>query len=201
MIIDYLNKERLKELGVRVNEEHGRVFVGGNEDFEGKIFRNFPTITTDGTNFTNCVFEDTQAVEFSQGTITNCMFRNVSQVSGHYTDFKNCKFIECCSQGPLLTIDSAGSVEGCLFETITALGEDGYVIYSVYGKKKDVKEIKNCKFIDCKAESEDGLFTYCAYYTRFLSCKIKEIENIDANSCDFGGGVPTMIGNFESEEI
>ena len=201
MIIDYHNKERLKELGIRVNEEHGRVFVGGDHDFEGKIFRNFPTITTDGINFTNCVFEDTQSVEFSQGMITNCMFRNVSEISGHYTDFKNCKFIHCCSQGPLLTIDSAGSVDGCLFETITALGEDGYVIYSVYGNKKDTKEIKNCHFIDCEVENEDKTITYCAYFGRFPSYKMKEVDNLDSWSCDFGEGVTMMIGSFESEEI
>ena len=185
MIIDYQNQEQIKEWKFRVNKEYGRVFVSVAGDFEGVTFRNFPTITTDGTSFMNCMFENTQAIEFSQGDVINCTFRNVSEISGHYTDFKNCKFRHCCSQGPLLTIDSDGSVEGCLFETITALGEDGYVIYSVYGKKKDVKEIKNCRFTDCEVENEDKSMTYCAYFGRFPSYKIKEVDNVDFSNCNF----------------
>ena len=97
-------------------------------NFEGVTFKNFPTITTDGT------------------------------------DFSGCTFTQCCSHGPLLTIDDAGSVEGCKFEAITTLGDDGYVIYSACGKKKDVRGIKKRRFIDCETESEDGRLVYCCYY-------------------------------------
>ena len=199
MIIDYKNQEQMKEFGFRINKEYGRVFVSVDGDYDSVTFRNFPTITTDDTDFINCTFENTQAIEFSQAHVKKCTFRNVSEISGHYTDFRGCSFVQCCSQGPLLTIDNVGSVKGCAFETITALGEDGYVIYSVYGKKKDVQEIKNCKFIDCEVESEDKRLTYCSYFTRLSSYKTKEIDNVDFWSCDFGEGVPILIGSFETE--
>lgn len=198
MVIDYKNQEQVKELGFRINKEYGRAFVSVNGDYHGVIFRNFPTITTDDTDFTNCIFENTQAIEFSQANVKDCTFRNVSGISGHFTDFSGCTFVQCCSQGPLLTIDSGGSVAGCIFETITALGEGGYIIYSVYENKNEVRQIKNCQFLDCKAESADGLFTYCAYYVRCSTYKIKEIENVDLFSCDFGEGKPILIGNFET---
>ncbi len=199
MIIDYQNQEQIKEWKFRVNKEYGRVFVSVAGDFEGVTFRNFPTITTDGTSFMNCTFENTQAIEFSQGDVIHCTFRNVSDINGHYTNFRDCSFLQCCSQGPLLTIDSSGSVEGCTFETITALGEDGYVIYSVYASKNDVQLIKNCKFSYCEVESEDGMLTYCSYFTRCLLRKEKEVDNLDHCSCDFGEGVPVLIGSFETD--
>ena len=199
MIIDYQNQEQMKELGFRINKEHGRVFVSVDGDYDGLTFCNFPTITTDDTDFINCTFENTQAIEFSRADVKNCTFRNVSEISGHFTDFSGCTFVECCSQGPLLTIDNVGSVEDCTFETITALGDDGYVIYSIYGKKKDVREIKKCKFLDCEVENEDGELTYCCYYKPFSSYKTVDIDNVDFWSCDFGEGVPILIGSFETE--
>ena len=198
MIIDYLDKENMKQLNFRVNNEYGRVFVSVAGDFEGVTFRNFPTITTDGTNFMNCTFENTQSVEFSQGDVIHCTFKNVSRISGHYTNFSDSSFVQCCSNGPLLTIDCAGKVEGCSFETITTLGDDGYVIFSVYVDKKEVKQIKNCKFIDCRVESADKSIAYCSYYYGIMSRRKKEIDNIDQWSCDFGEGVPILIGDFDS---
>ena len=199
MIIDYPNQEQMKELDFRINKEYGRVFVSVNGDYDGVTFCNFPTITTVDTDFTNCIFENTQAIEFSQADVKDCTFRNVSEISGHFTDFSGCTFVQCCSQGPLLTIDNVGSVEGCTFETITALGDDGYVIYSVYGKKKDVRKIKNCKFLDCDVENDNQRLTYCAYFTRLSSYKTKGIYNVDFWNCDFGEGVPILIGSFEVE--
>lgn len=199
MIIDYNNQAQMNDLAIKVNKSRGQATVSINGDFCGVTFRNFPSIVTDDSNFTNCVFENIQSIEFSQGKISNCTFRNVSEVCGQYVDFRYCTFTQCRSQGPLLTIDSDGSVNGCTFDTITALGDDGYVIYSVYGKKKDVKDVKNCRFINCKVESTDGLFTCGAYFTRFSSYKTRKIENIDMHSCDFGGGSPVVIGSFETE--
>ncbi len=132
MVIDYLDKDQLSQLGIEVNEKHGRVYLGDAKEYEGVTFRNFPTITTDGTEFRNCIFEDTQAIEFTRGSVKNCTFRNVSEISGHYTDFKNCTFTQCCSQGPFLTVEGGGSVEGCTFDAITALGDSGHIICSIY---------------------------------------------------------------------
>ena len=198
MIVDCNNQEQIRGLGFRVNKKHERVFISGNGEYGGIVFRNFPTVTTDGANFTGCIFENTQAIEFSRAKVKNCTFRNVSEISGHFTDFSGCTFVRCHSQGPFLTVDYAGSVEGCTFQTVTALGRDGYVIYSIYGRKKDVREIKRCKFIDCRAESRDGLITYASYYTSRFSHKTKEIENVDLRSCDFGGVDSVCIGSFET---
>jgi hypothetical protein len=185
MIIDYKNQEQMKELGFRISKEYGRVYVSVDGDFESVTFINFPTITTDGMDFKNCTFESTQLIEFSQAKVQNCTFRNVSEISGHFTDFSGCTFVQCCAQGPLLTIDNVGSIEGCTFETITALGDDGYIIYSVYGKKKDVREIKHCKFIDCEVGSEDGELVYCCYFKPLRSSKTVDIDNVDYGSCVF----------------
>ena len=199
MIIDYNDRAQMNELAIKVSKLGGRVTAKINGDYRGVTFRNFPTIETEDSDFTNCVFENTQSVEFSNGKISNCTFRNVSDIFGNYADFRYCTFVQCRSQGPLLTIDSDGSVNGCTFDTITALGDDGYVIYSVYGKKKAVKEIKNCRFIDCKVESEDGLLTCGSYFTPFSSLKTKKIENIDVRSCDFGGNDGVLIGSIGAE--
>jgi hypothetical protein len=185
MIIDYLNKDQLSQLGIEVNEKHGRVYLGDAKEYEGVTFCNFPTITTDGTDFRNCTFEDTQSIEFSRGSVESCTFRNVSDISGNYSDFMQCVFTQCCSQGPLLTIEGGGCVDGCTFETITALGEDGYVIFSVYHKKKDVQEIKNCRFTDCATESADGALTNCCYFKPLSSYKTVDIDNVDYDSCSF----------------
>jgi uncharacterized protein YjbI with pentapeptide repeats len=185
MIIDYQNQEQMNELKLKIKHRRERVFVSIEGDHDGVTFRNFPTIIAEDADFTNCTFENIQAIEFSQAEVKNCTFRNVSEISGHYADFRGCAFIRCCSQGPLLTIDSAGSVEGCTFETITVRGEDGYVIYSVYGKKSDVEDITNCRFVDCEAESEDGELTYCCYFKPLSSSKTVDIDNVDYETCVF----------------
>lgn len=198
MVIDYKNKEQLQELRFTVNMEHGYVFMRTNDGYDGVTFRNFPMITVEDTDFTNCTFENTQAIEFSKARVKNCTFRNVSEIRGHYTDFHGCTFVRCCSQGPLLTIDNVGSVEGCTFETITALGDNGYVIYSVYGKKKDVREIKNCKFFDCEVESD--MVTLCEYLVTMEVYKTEVVDNVDYESCSFDWNDGAIeIDSFELE--
>ena len=185
MIIDYQNQEQMKELNFRIVKEYGHVLVCIEEDFEGVTFRNFPTIMSDGANFENCIFEDMQAVDISDGDMTSCMFSNIAEIRGNYTDFIKCKFSHCCSQGAFLTLDNVGSIEGCVFEGITAQGEGGYIIYSVYGKKKDVREIKNCQFIGCEVENAEGDLIYCCYFRPLSSYKTIDIDNVDYESCDF----------------
>ena len=97
-------------------------------------------------------------------------------------------------------LDNPKDKPGKIFVAITALGDSGYIICSIYGSKEEVCLIKNCKHLGCKSESPDGIFTYCCYYKRCLSCKTQEIENIDEKSCNFGGGVPILIGSFESKD-
>ena len=191
MIIDYKNKENAIACGVEDADVNGDIFFRGAENYEGITFKNFPNLHLEEADYKNCTFEDCGVVSFYDGEIVGCKFHNVSEIEGHFASFMDCAFSQCCSQGPFLTIDNVGSVEGCTFETITALGDDGYIIFSVYGKKKDVRYIKNCKFIDCKVESEDGLYTYCVYYKRCLACKTIEIENVDMQSCVFGEGADT----------
>ena len=99
-------------MGFSINAKHGIAFLGGEEKFEGMTFKNFPTLSSEFADFKNCVFEDCQKVELSKNSAEGCIFRNVSEISGHYTDFCGCTFVQCCSQGPLLSIENDGNVNG-----------------------------------------------------------------------------------------
>lgn len=113
-----------------------------------------------------------------------CTFKSVNNIEGVCTNFNNCTFTGCCSDGPFLVIDSHGCVEDCVFNTITTLGDDGYIIYSVYGKKNEVEMVSGYKFIDCQVESEEGKYRYCAYFKPFSSYKTIEIDNVDYDTCE-----------------
>ena len=195
MVIDYKNQNQMKKLGFKIDQEYGRVYVRVRGGCDGVTFRNFPIISAKHTDFTNCVFENTESIEFLKTNVKNCTFRNVSEIDGGFTDFSGCTFVKCCSQGPFLTIDRAGSIEGCTFESITALGLGGNIIRSIYDDKEDVRLIKNCKFFNCQADSFN--YTHCVYFVLSPSFKIQEIKNLDTDSCDFGECAPMPMVNFE----
>lgn len=187
MVIDYLNKKQAISYGVEDTDVNGDIFFRGDHEYENITFRNFPNLHLEEATFKNCTFEDCQEVSVYDKAMVDCKFKNVSCIDGHYTDFKDCSFVQCCSQGPLLVIDCDGSVDGCTFETITALGEDGYVVYAVYGNKNNVKPITNCHFTDCQVENKRENLIYCAHFKRFPSYRTTEIDNIDYESCVFEG--------------
>lgn len=200
MIIDYKNKEQAIACGVKDVDCNGEIFFVGKKAYTGITFRNFPNLHLEEATFINCTFEDCGEIAVYEKEMVECVFRNVSSILGHYTDFENCRFENCCSEGPLLTIDSDGSVENCIFENVTASGEDGYIVFSVYGKKSDVREIKNSKFIDWTVGNSDNDIAFCEYYVPFLSRKTKYIDNIDYKTCNIDEGEIIEIGSFSVEE-
>ena len=200
MVIDYYNRHKAISFDSFEITAAGEINFHSEKVVENQTFKNFPNIHLEGATFKNCRFENCQEVETYQCKIENCTFLNISDTTGHYTDFIDCTFTQCCSQGPTLTIDGEGKVYGCIFDNIIALGNDGYIIYSSYNSKEDVQMIKNCKFINCKAESANGLYTYCTFYALCSRWKTQEIENVDISSCDFNGGGSIIIGEFNSND-
>ena len=186
MILDYKNdKEFALANGVSSEDVNGEIHYNIGPISEGITFKNFYHLCVGEAAFNNCTFEDCHEITASNCEMNGCTFKNVDSVTGHYSDFSGCTFKQCCSTGPLLTIDSSGQVENCDFDTITALGEDGYVILSVFGKKSDVTEIVNCRFTDCQVESEDGECCRCDYFVPFSSLRTIQTDNLDYESCCF----------------
>lgn len=147
-------------------------------------FKNFPSLHIKDKDIKNCVFENCHEISTENSRISGCVFKNVGNIFGHYTDFQDSVFKECCSYGPLLVIDSGGRVNNCTFETITTLGDDGYVVSSNFDKKEEVTKITNCKFIDCQVESEDGELCRCSYFKAFSSFNTVPVDNVDYDTCE-----------------
>jgi hypothetical protein len=194
MVLDYKNnKEFALSNGVKEENNIGEVWFSGGTVVTGVTFRNFNHLCTEDMVFENCIFEDCQNISFESCQIKNCNFKNVCDVEGVRTNFYDSTFKERCADGPLLTIDSHGQVKGCNFETITALSDQGYVIYSVYGKKHEVEEIVDCKFIDCQVENEDCELCYCSYFKPLSSFKTVQVDNVDYESCNFESCGPIEV--------
>ena len=202
MIIDYNNKEFAFANGVQPENIHGKTHFTGGEFCKGITFRNFYHLYIEEATFEDCIFENCHQVTADECRMGNCRFHNEDEVVGIRTDFHGCMFKDCCcSDGPFLTIDGQGNVEDCTFDTVTALGDQGYIIYSVYGKKEDVEIVSGCKFVDCRFESEDSECCYCAYFKKISSNKTVEVDNVDWDTCrfEFDEGEAIEIGSFELE--
>lgn len=185
MIIDYQNeKEFALENGVKPENNIGETWFEGEEECKGITFKKFFHLCVDDIVFEDCVFENCHQITFDGCQMTGCTFKNVDEIEGVRTDFNECNFNKCCSDGPFLTIDSHGCVEDCVFDTITALNEQGYIIYSVYGKRKEVEIISGCKFVDCQVESEDGKYCSCKYFKPFSYYKTISADNVDYDTCE-----------------
>ena len=190
-VIDYNDKEQLKSLGIKEASQYGRVYFGDDEEFERVKFCNFPILVTDGANFVECVFENIKKLEFSMCEAERCTFTSVSEIEGGYTNFTDCLFCDCVSDGAFLTIDSAGKVNGCTFRSVTAHGEEGYIIYSVFARKKEVTDIELCRFYDCKAENAEGELAHCCFFLPFSSYKTKDCDK--APLCNSPGWLLLML--------
>lgn len=185
MILDYTNnKEFALANGVMPENSTGETYFVIDKVVRDVTFRNFFNLCIEDACFENCIFENCGRVSTESCHMEGCTFKNVNNIEGVRTNFNNCTFSECCSDGPLLVIDSHGCVEDCVFDTITTLGDDGYIIYSVYGKKNEVEMVSGCKFIDCQVESVGGKYCYCAYFKPFSSYKTIEIDNVDYDTCE-----------------
>lgn len=212
MIIDYRNnKEFALKNGVKPENNLGETHFSQGKVVTDTTFRNFDHLCVENTVFENCTFEDSQTISFESCQIKGCNFKNVYQVEGARTDFYDSVFKDCCSDGPFLTIDSQGQAKGCTFDTITALSNQGYIIWSGYGKKHEVEKIVDCKFIDCQVESEDGELFHCYYFKPLSSYRTVSVDNVDYESCHFDNCTTIadaielendfeIIGSFISEE-
>ena len=155
-------------------------FCGGSE-IQDALFVNFPNITFEGIPLKNCTFKDCQEVFVHGCTLDGCRYENVSLAYAQFSNLKNCVFDTCCSNGPLLTLEAEGEIEGCTFRHITALGEGGHIIRSIYQGKEKVRPLKNCRFEDCEAES--GKSVLCEYLVAVEMYKTETVDNIDHTSC------------------
>lgn len=186
MILDYKeNLEFALANGVSLDSNSEEARFEGKQRCDKITFKNFPHLCLDDAICENCTFENCHEITIENSEVKNCTFVNIDNINGFCTDFNDSNFSNSCSKGPFLTIDTQGCAYGCTFDNITALGDDGYVIYSVYGKKHDVETISECKFINCVVESEDEEVCHCAYFKPFSSISTITIDNIDYDSCVF----------------
>ncbi len=195
MILDYKNnKELALANGIMPENSLGETHFVACDVISNATFRNFKNLCLDDTCFEDCIFENCSCVTTESCHMKMCTFKNVDSIDGVRTDFSNCTFKDCCSDGPFLCIDSRGCVENCTFDTITALDDSqGYVIYSVYGKKKEVEIISGCKFINCQVENEDGELCYCSYFKPFSSFNTIQVDNVDYETCHFESCGPIEV--------
>ena len=185
MILDYKNnKEFAFKNGIQPENNIGEVWFCGESVCEGITFTNFHHLCLSNTIFKNCIFEKCHEISAESCRMSDCVFKNVDNIMGQYTDFQDSVFKDCCSNGPLLVIDSSGRVDNCTFETITTLGENGYVVSASFNSKDDVTQIINCKFVDCQVESEDGELCHCLYFEPVLSFKTVLVDNVYCDTCE-----------------
>jgi hypothetical protein len=183
MIIDYNDRKNAIAEGIVINK-NGDAEYHGSEQVRSISFKNFQKLQFENVTIEDCRFDNCGEVSIYDGEVRGCNFCNVSAIEGHYASFTDCIFSRCCSYGALLTIDSEGGVEGCSFENITALSEDGYVIFSVYKSKNDVRDIERCSFVDCICENEEEELASCSYFKPFSSFKTVDVDNMDYESCN-----------------
>lgn len=186
MVLDYKNnKDFTLKNGVSPENKIGETHFTVQKKVTGLTFTNFNNLCLDDAVFENCSFENCERVSTESCRMIDCTFKNIKNIEGIRTDFTDCRFYDSSSQGAFLVIDSHGCVKGCIFKNISAKEDDGYIIYSVYGKKSDVEIIKNCQFINCKTESEDKKLCYCAYFKPFSSYNTVKVNNLDSDTCEF----------------
>ena len=183
MIINYKNLNKLSSHDFGFSVEDGRLLFHTDKPCENIIFLNFPSIDFENITFKACGFKDCREISFHGCKSEECVFGNVSSVYAQYTTISRCSFTHCCSFGSLITLEEEGKVEFCVFNHISALGEDGYIIHFIYRDKKSVEKMKGCCFYDCEAENNSESFVCCEYLIEDTVYKTEPIDNIDYASC------------------
>ncbi len=189
MILDYKNNlDFALENGISIskmgnNNEYIYFNKNSEEDeFEGITFKNFPNLYLENDTFTDCCFVNCDQVEISDGSVIGSTFENTLGICGVRCDFTNCLFKNIETDSQALLIDSYGEVNGCTFENIKAIGDDGRICKMVVDREKDVQDIVNCRFVNCSMEAADKSLSLCSYHTVFG--KEKMVENIDYDTCE-----------------
>ncbi len=183
MIIDRKENKEVSFLnGVRTEGVCGQTVFSAEKVVRGMTFCQFPRMRVEGIIFEECLFEDCRNIELEECQVKGCIFKKVDGIQSVRTEMIGCRFENSCSVGPFLTMDS-GRIEECEFDTVSALGSDGYIIDSVYGKKREVEMIRECSFAHCRVENEDGKLCCCSYFKPFSSIRTAEIDNVDYATC------------------
>ena len=184
MIIDYLNRDHAVSCGMEITEEHGQIRFRNDSGFSGVTFINFFDVNFEDMTLTDCTFKDCHEISVHECTLEGCTFCNVSGVYAQFSMLKGCTFEGCCSSyDSLLTLESEGEIDGCTFQYVTVLGEDGHIIHSIYDGKDKVRPIRNCRFEDCEVES--GEMICCEYLVSKVVYRKEKVNNVDRASCCF----------------
>lgn len=151
------------------------------------IFKNFPNIILNNAVFIDCQFENCLNVDVCDCVMINCYFQKLGDVAlsynklfavlAQYTLFESCVFCDSSVNYSYLTMTDTCKVENCKFENIYVGGDDGHICRMSVDKKKNVRYLQNCKFINCSLENQSNYLSLCKYDSFFLrDC---EIQNLD----------------------
>ncbi len=156
MVLNYQNRAFALSNGIAPENECGETHFDSDKVCRDLTFCHFGHLCMEDTLFINCTFEDCLSVATDTCRLVGCTFRGVQNIESCATDFIACTFSDCTSEGPFLTLDSRSQVDGCRFETITSLEEDGCVIHALHGGRQDPPLITRCSFTGCRVENEEG---------------------------------------------
>lgn len=182
MIIDYKNYTQGEYDFIEKNI-CGEFCLNEGGDYKGLTFSSFPNLHINDSVVTDCVFEHCGAVLLNSCSVEGCTFDDVTETNGNETTFEKCDFKNCHAESSVLIIEGYGEVEQCNFTNNSAKGDDGYIIYSVFSKKSDVRNITDCCFEKCTVENEEDELSYCAYFLPLSSTKTNSINNFDYDTC------------------
>lgn len=182
MVIDY--KSNWQEVNDLIKKDCiGDFCLNEDVDCRSITFRNFPNLHIEDNVVADCVFEHCGLIVLCSCDVEDCTFDDIKEINGNETTFEKCTFKNCHAESSVLTIEGYGVVEQCNFINNSAKGDDGYIIYSVFNKKSDVRYITDCCFEKCTIENEEDELTYCAYFLPLSSTKTNSISNFDYDTC------------------
>ena len=134
-----------------------------HKNFKNITFRNFPNLELNNSTLENCTFENCADILTDGCAIINSQFTDCCIISSSYTDFYGCTFKDAKPAEALLFLESNCKVDSCTFENIHAIGDEGQICKMLADKEKDVRELTNCKFINCSLENKYNFFSSCQY--------------------------------------
>lgn len=184
---------------IKHNGKDDKYTFSNDKNCEDICFKNFPNLLITEKNIKNCTFENCQTVIVKNCKINNSEFDNVSKIESENSDFTDCIFSGCCSQGSLLTLNGKGSIQDCAFNNNIALTEDGYLIHMIFDNKDAITKIRDCNFTYNTVENPDGELVRSEYLEEVSFKKSVLINNVDYETCGFvdDEGDAIEIGSFD----
>lgn len=167
-IIDYLKKDNLEEIGAKLGA-NGTVILEKTGEKNEVIFKNFPHLVLSWATLKKCRFENCKVITVAASEFVECEFDKSMAIHGSNAYFFKCRFHDSLSMGAFLTIERKGDVVDCVFESIDAQNfgyAPGYIVYIQFKDEESVKKTKRCRFVDCRAENDEGKMTELVYYVK-----------------------------------